>query len=118
MILDLVDTRTNKLVFRGAGAAVIGGPESNAGKIRDAVKKRVTAAPSAATRGVPRHSACRFATFPRGFCPSGFQRNPLLGAENMQIARRLRAMIVNLADTLPAQRHPALHQELNLLDPE
>ena len=34
----------------------------------------------------------------------------------MQIARRLRAMIVNLADTLPAQRHPALHQELNLLD--
>jgi len=38
------------------------------------------------------------------------------GAENMQIARRLRAMIVNLADTLPAQRHPALHLELNLLD--
>ena len=52
MILDLLDTRTNKLVFRGAGAAVIGGPESNAGKIRDAVKKRVAALPSAATRGV------------------------------------------------------------------
>jgi hypothetical protein len=34
----------------------------------------------------------------------------------MQIARRLRAAIVNLADTLPAQRHPASHQELNLLD--
>ena len=30
MILDVVDTRTNKLVFRGAGTAVIGGPESNA----------------------------------------------------------------------------------------
>ncbi len=52
MILDLLDTRTNKLVFRGAGATVIGGPESNADKIRDAVKKRVAALPSAATRGV------------------------------------------------------------------
>lgn len=38
------------------------------------------------------------------------------GAENVQIARRLRAMIVNLAETLPAQRHPALRQELDLLD--
>jgi hypothetical protein len=77
--------------FRGAGAAVIGGPESNAGKIRDAVKRRVAAAPSAATRGVPRHSACRFATFPRGFCPSGVQRNPLLGggehADRTPVAR-------------------------------
>ena len=39
------------------------------------------------------------------------------GAENIRIARRWRAMIINLADTLPAQRHPALHQELDLLDP-
>ena len=38
------------------------------------------------------------------------------GAENMQIARRLRAMIINLMDTLPAQDHPALRKELELLD--
>jgi uncharacterized membrane protein len=38
------------------------------------------------------------------------------GAENMQIARRLRAMIVNLTDTLPAQHHSALRKELELLD--
>jgi len=38
------------------------------------------------------------------------------GAENMQIARRLRAMIVNLTDTLPAERHSALRKELELLD--
>ena len=38
------------------------------------------------------------------------------GAENMQIARRMRAMIVNLIDTLPAQRHTALAKELELLD--
>ena len=34
----------------------------------------------------------------------------------MQIARRLRAMIVNLANTLPAVRHAALRQEFDLLD--
>ena len=34
----------------------------------------------------------------------------------MQIARRLRAMIVNLTDTLPAQRHSALRKEFELLD--
>ncbi len=38
------------------------------------------------------------------------------GASNIQIARRLRAMIVNLANTLSAERHPALRQELALLD--
>lgn len=38
------------------------------------------------------------------------------GASNMQIARRLRAMIVNLANTLPAMRHAALRQEFELLD--
>jgi uncharacterized membrane protein len=38
------------------------------------------------------------------------------GAENMQIARRLRAMIINLTDTLPAQDHPALRKELELLN--
>ena len=38
------------------------------------------------------------------------------GASNMQIARRLRAMIVNLAKALPARRHAALHREFDLLD--
>lgn len=38
------------------------------------------------------------------------------GASNIQIARRLRAMIVNLANTLPGGRHTALRQELELLD--
>ncbi len=38
------------------------------------------------------------------------------GASNIQIARRLRAMIINLANTLPAERHAALHQEFDLLD--
>ena len=38
------------------------------------------------------------------------------GSENMQIARRLRAMIVNLEDTLSPERHPALRKELELLD--
>jgi len=45
LILDVVDTRTKKLVFRGIGTAVVGGPESNAGKIQDAVKKMVAALP-------------------------------------------------------------------------
>ena len=38
------------------------------------------------------------------------------GASNVQIARRLRAMIINLANTLPAERHAALRQEFDLLD--
>jgi uncharacterized membrane protein len=38
------------------------------------------------------------------------------GAENMQVARRLRAMIVTLTDVLPAQRHAILCKELELLD--
>jgi uncharacterized membrane protein len=38
------------------------------------------------------------------------------GAQNMQIARRLRAMIENLMQTLPRHRHPALQSELQLLD--
>ncbi|MGQ0585027.1 MAG: DUF2254 domain-containing protein [Reyranella sp.] len=38
------------------------------------------------------------------------------GAENMQIARRLRAMHENLAHALPELRHAALRQELELLD--
>jgi uncharacterized membrane protein len=38
------------------------------------------------------------------------------GAENAQIARRMRAMLENLLQTLPEQRRPALRQELDLLD--
>jgi uncharacterized membrane protein len=40
----------------------------------------------------------------------------LYGAENFQIARRLRAMIDNLVKTLPESRRPALRQERDLLD--
>jgi Domain of unknown function (DUF4136) len=47
LILDFVDARTKKLVFRGVGKAVVGGPEANAGKIRDAVGQIVAAYPRA-----------------------------------------------------------------------
>src|SRR5579859_196950 len=40
----------------------------------------------------------------------------LYGAENFQVARRLRAMIDSLVAVLPEARHPALHRELDLLD--
>ena len=40
------------------------------------------------------------------------------GSVNLQIVRRLRAMIENLIQTLPKHRHQALHQQLNLLDRE
>jgi len=40
------------------------------------------------------------------------------GSNNLQIVRRLRAMIANLIQTLPAQCHPPLQQELSLLDRE
>lgn len=38
------------------------------------------------------------------------------GANNLQIARRMRAMLVNLRGTLPEHRRPALETELGLLD--
>lgn len=38
------------------------------------------------------------------------------GAENAQVARRMRAMLENLLQTLPERRRPALRQELDLLD--
>jgi len=50
------------------------------------------------------------------FVHLAFSEIRFYGAESMQIARRLRAMIVNLRDTLPAQRHSALDKELELLD--
>ena len=45
LILDFVDARTKKLVFRGVGKAVVGGAASNAGKIDEAVQKIVAALP-------------------------------------------------------------------------
>ena|SRR2546423_4160994 len=45
LILDFVDARTRKVVFRGVGTAVVAGPESNAAKIRDAVAKIVAQYP-------------------------------------------------------------------------
>jgi uncharacterized membrane protein len=39
----------------------------------------------------------------------------LYGAENFQVARRMRAMIENLMSILPETRHPALQLELDLL---
>src|SRR5690242_11504039 len=40
------------------------------------------------------------------------------GSSNLQIVRRLRAMIENLVQTLPAHRHSALHKQLELLERE
>jgi uncharacterized membrane protein len=40
------------------------------------------------------------------------------GSNNLQIVRRLRSMIENLVQTLQDHRHPALFQELSLLDRE
>jgi uncharacterized membrane protein len=40
------------------------------------------------------------------------------GSNNLQIVRRLRAMIDNLVQTLPAHCHPPLQQQLGLLDRE
>ena len=48
MVLDFVDSHTKKLVFRGIGTAVVGGPEANAEKIQEAVEKMVAAYPVAA----------------------------------------------------------------------
>jgi uncharacterized membrane protein len=45
-----------------------------------------------------------------------FSEIRLYGAENFQVARRLRAMIENLTASLPEARQPALRRELELLD--
>ncbi|MGV3532284.1 MAG: DUF4136 domain-containing protein [Chthoniobacteraceae bacterium] len=45
LVLDFVDTRTNKLVFRGTGEAIVGDPGSNASKISEAVRKIVAKLP-------------------------------------------------------------------------
>jgi uncharacterized membrane protein len=50
------------------------------------------------------------------FVHLAFSEIRFYGAANLQIARRLRAMIVNLANTLPDERHAALRGELDVLD--
>ena len=50
LVLDFVDRRTKKLVFRGIGTAVVGGAESNAEKIEEAVEKIVARFPATAAR--------------------------------------------------------------------
>jgi uncharacterized membrane protein len=50
------------------------------------------------------------------FVHLAFREIRACGSNNLQIVRRLRAMIENLVPTLPDHRHPALLQELNLLD--
>ncbi|HEY2799181.1 MAG TPA: DUF4136 domain-containing protein [Chthoniobacterales bacterium] len=47
LILDFVDARTKKLVFRGTAKAVVGGPQENAPKIKEAVGKIVAEFPAA-----------------------------------------------------------------------
>jgi hypothetical protein len=46
LVLDVVDTKTKRLVFRGQGEAVVGSQESNARKIRDAVQRIVAEMPA------------------------------------------------------------------------
>lgn len=50
------------------------------------------------------------------FVHISFREIRLFGSGSMQIARRLRAMVDNLTHTLPEYRHPALREELALLD--
>ena len=50
------------------------------------------------------------------FVKLAFSEIRFYGAENFQVARRLRAMIENLLATLPEPRQPALRDELDLLD--
>ena len=46
LILDFIDARSKKTVFRGVGRAVVGGASENAGKIREAVAQIVAAYPA------------------------------------------------------------------------
>jgi uncharacterized membrane protein len=50
------------------------------------------------------------------FVELAFTEIRFYGAANIQIPRRVRAMILNLANTLPPERHPALRQQLDRLD--
>jgi uncharacterized membrane protein len=50
------------------------------------------------------------------FVNLAFSEIRMCGSNNLQIVRRLRSMIENLVDSLPNHRHPALRQQLSLLD--
>lgn len=50
------------------------------------------------------------------FVKLSFTEIRFCGTSSMQIARRLRAMIIHLGHILPAERRPALSEELELLD--
>jgi hypothetical protein len=50
LVLDFVDARTRKLVFRGVGKGVVGSRESSARDIEDAVAKIVAGFPGSAAR--------------------------------------------------------------------
>ena len=52
------------------------------------------------------------------FVHISFREIRLSGGGNLQIARRLRAMIENLVQVLPEHRLPALHKEFELLERE
>lgn len=52
------------------------------------------------------------------FVHLAFSEIRFCGSNNLQIVRRLRAMIENLIQTLPVHRHPALLEQLSLLDRE
>jgi uncharacterized membrane protein len=50
------------------------------------------------------------------FVSLGMTEIRLFGGSNIQVVRRLRAMIENLLAVLPEIRHPALHEQLRLLN--
>lgn len=47
LVLDFVDAKTKKLVFRGVGTGTIGDPESNAQKVKEVVEKMIQDFPGA-----------------------------------------------------------------------
>ncbi|MGZ4957826.1 MAG: DUF4136 domain-containing protein [Methylomonas sp.] len=50
LILDFVDAKTHKLVFRGIGTGTVSDPETNAARIREAVEEIVQQYPSGASQ--------------------------------------------------------------------
>jgi uncharacterized membrane protein len=52
------------------------------------------------------------------FVHLAFSETRSCGSHNLQIVRRLRAMILNLLQILPLHRHAALNEQLSLLDRE
>ncbi len=52
------------------------------------------------------------------FVDLAFSEIRACGSSNLQIVRRLRAMIDNLVQTVPKHRHPALRHQLTMLDRE